>query len=443
MFLSDAQAVMDLNDVGQEMYQRIAALYPICRSITGDGVRKTLHVLQNDIPLTIHEVPTGTRVFDWTVPKEWNIRDAYIKNAKDERVVDFNNSNLHVVNYSAPTQKKVSLEELKEHSFTLPEHPEWVPYRTSYYKENWGFCLSHKQFLELQDKEYEVCIDASIKDGHLTYGEYYLPGQSRDEVLLSCHVCHPSLCNDNLSGIALMALLAKSLRALSRRYSYRFLFIPGTIGSIVWLCLNEAKVANIKHGFVVAGVGDAGNFTYKRSRRGDAEIDKAAAHVLKHAGTADKIIDFVPYGYDERQFCSPGFNLPIGCVMRTPHNEYPEYHTSADNLDFVRPQSLADSFAKCVSILRLLEGNQVYINQNPKCEPQLGKRGLYRPIGGQAVGKADELALLWTLNLSDGNHTLLDIAEKAGCRFESIRNAANALLQSNLLKERLRELSSR
>jgi aminopeptidase-like protein len=434
MSLSDAQTAMDLNGIGQEMYQRIAALYPFCRSITGDGVRQTLQALQRDIPLTIHEVPTGVRVFDWTVPKEWNIRDAYIKNAKGERIVDFKNSNLHVVSYSTPTKKKVSLEELKEHVFTLPEHPEWIPYRTTYYKENWGFCLSHKQFLELRDEEYEVCIDASLEDGHLTYGECYLPGQSRDEVLLSCHICHPSLCNDNLSGIALMTLLAKFLQPLSRRYSYRFLFIPGTIGSIVWLCLNEAKVANIKHGFVVAGVGDAGDFTYKRSRRGDAEIDRIAAHVLKHAGTAYNIIDFIPYGYDERQFCSPGFNLPVGCVMRTPHNEYPEYHTSADNLDFVRPQYLVDSFVKCASMLRLVEGNQAYVNQNPKCEPQLGKRGLYRPIGGQALGKADELALLWTLNLSDGHHTVLDIAEKAGCRFEAIRHAADALVKSGLLK---------
>jgi len=289
--------------------------------------------------------------------------------------------------------------------------------------------------LELADEEYEVCIDASLEDGHLAYGEYYLPGEIRDEVLLSCHVCHPSLSNDNLSGIALVAFLAKYLRSLPRRYSYRFLFIPGTIGSITWLCLNEPQVTNIKHGFVVAGVGDAGNFTYKKSRRGDAEIDRIFSHVLKHSGSDYAIIDFFPYGYDERQFCSPAFNSPVGCVMRTPHGQYPEYHTSADNLDFVHPSALRDSFTKCVSVFDVLENNKTYINQNPKCEPQLGKRGLYRAVGGQAEGVIDELAMLWTLNLSDGNYSLLDIAERSGYRFESIKKAADRLQEHHLLRE--------
>jgi len=288
--------------------------------------------------------------------------------------------------------------------------------------------------LELAEDDYEVCIDASLEDGHLAYGEYYLPGETPDEVLLSCHVCHPSLCNDNLSGIALVAFLAKYLSAHSRRYSYRFLFIPGTIGSITWLCRNEAQVANIKHGFVVAGVGDRGHFTYKKSRRGDAEIDRAFSHILQHSGNEYAIIDFFPYGYDERQFCSPAFNLPVGCVMRTPHGRYPEYHTSADNLEFVCPAALSDSFTKCLAVLHVLEQNQTYINQNPKCEPRLGKRGLYRPVGGQAEAVIDELALLWVLNLSDGNSSLLDIAERSGCSFGSISSAATRLLAHDLLK---------
>jgi aminopeptidase-like protein len=423
------------NDVGREMYELIAELYPLCRSLTGDGVRKTLSILNKHLPLDIHEVPTGTPVFDWTVPKEWNIRDAYVKNAQGERIIDFHRSNLHVVSYSTPIRKTLRLEELREHLFTLPDRPEWIPYRTSYYTANWGFCLSHNQLLELQDNEYEVCIDASLENGHLTYGEYYLPGDTIDEVLLSCHICHPSLCNDNLSGIALVAFLAKYLGARARRYSYRFLFIPGTIGSITWLCLNEAEVTKIKHGFVVAGVGDAGNFTYKRSRPGDTEIDRIFSHVLKHSGKDYTIIDFFPYGYDERQFCSPGFNLPVGCLMRTPHGQYPEYHTSADGLDFIQPTFLADSFSKCLSVIGVLEHNKLYVNQNPKCEPQLGKRALYGAIGGQTDRRTGELAMLWVLNLADGHHTLLDIAERAGIEFESVRLAAQALLTHELLRE--------
>ena len=284
MNISDINLSLNFNDVSKQMYQFIFKLYPICRSITGDGFRDTLHLIKEHIPLTVHEVPTGTQVFDWTVPKEWNIKDAYVKNLKGERVIDFKKSNLHVVNYSVPVNKKISLKDLKTHLFTLPERPDWIPYRTSYYKESWGFCLSHKQFLELEDEEYEVYIDASLEPGHLTYGEYYLKGEKPDEVLISCHTCHPSLCNDNLSGVALAAFLAKYLSQLSLSYSYRFIFIPGTIGSITWLCLNEAQVSRIKHGLVVTCMGAPGKSTYKKSRRGDAEIDRAVIHVLKHSG---------------------------------------------------------------------------------------------------------------------------------------------------------------
>lgn len=433
MNISDLQTSLDMTAVGQEMYQLITELYPICRSITGNGFRESLHIIKRYIPLNLHEVPTGTQVFDWTVPREWNIRDAYIKNAKGERVVDFQQSNLHVVNYSVPIKKKIPLAELKENLFTLPEHPDWIPYRTSYYKENWGFCVTYNQFLALTDDEYEVCIDSSLEDGHLTYGEYFLPGESLDEILISCHSCHPSLCNDNLSGMALATFLAKFLRSLSLRYSYRFLFIPGTIGSITWLCLNESQVSRIKHGLVLANLGDAGRSTYKKSRRGDVEIDRVVLHILQHSGEDYEILEFSPYGYDERQFCSPAFNLPIGNLMRTPHGRFPEYHTSADNLDFVQPLYLADSFAKCLSILSVLENNLIYINQNPKCEPQLGKRGLYRTIGGPE-GKVDELAMLWVLNLSDGNHSLLDVATRSGCPFDSIKRAADRLYEHALLK---------
>lgn len=435
--MSFALSEIGLNpsEIGQAMYRLISELYPICRSITGEGVRQTLRLVQRHIPLTIHEIPSGTKVFDWTVPKEWNIRDAYIKNARGERIVDFNKSNLHVVGYSVPVKKKVSLQELKEHLFTLPDYPDWIPYRTSYYKETWGFCLSHRQWSNLGEEEYEVCIESSLEDGHLTYGELYLQGETTDEVLISCHTCHPSLCNDNLSGIALATFLAKALSSAARRYSYRFLFIPGTIGSITWLCLNESKLDQIKHGLVVTGVGDAGKSVYKRSRRGDAEIDRAFAHILKHSGMDYEIIDFFPYGYDERQYCSPAFNLPIGCLMRTPHGRYPEYHTSADNLEFVQPPYLADSFAKALSALHIVENNKSYRNLKPKCEPQLGRRGLYETIGGQQGARSREMAMLWVLNLADGSHTLLDIADRSGLEFTVVKDTAHLLVEHGLLTE--------
>jgi aminopeptidase-like protein len=431
--ISDLGCPVDQPDIGLEMYRLITELYPICRSITGNGVRETLQVLKKHISIEVHNVPSGTQVFDWTVPREWNIRDAYVKNSRGERVIDFQVSNLHVVNYSIPVQKRMSLAELRPHLFTLPDYPDWVPYRTSYYNESWGFCLSHKQLMELKDEEYDVCIDSSLEPGFLTYGDYFLPGESSDEVLVSCHVCHPSLANDNLSGIAMALFLAKHLSNVKRKYSYRFLFIPGTIGSITWLSLNERETSRIKHGLVLASVGAGDKFTYKKSRQGNAEIDQAVLNVLRHSGSSYDILDFSPYGYDERQFCSPGFDLPVGCFMRTPNGSFPQYHTSADNLDFVQPSLLAESFALSLAIVSLLDNNVIYANQNPKCEPQLGKRGLYRAMGG-VEGGVNELALLWILNLSDGTHSLLDIAERSGCAFDTIKRAADTLLDHHLLK---------
>jgi aminopeptidase-like protein len=287
----------------------------------------------------------------------------------------------------------------------------------------------------MPDGDYEVCIDSSLEPGYLTYGEYFVPGRSADEVLLSCHICHPSLCNDNLSGIALAVQLAQWIALERRKYSYRFLFIPGTIGSITWLALNELQAFRIKHGIVLTGVGDKGPFTYKRSRRGNAEIDRIFSYLLENSNGKSQILDFHPYGYDERQFCSPGFNLPVGCVMRTPFGEYPEYHTSADNLDIISPEALADSFHRCVSALELLEANDVYLNLNPKCEPQLGKRNLYQSIGGQAQTRTLDMAILWVLNESDGSHSLLDIADRSGFSFDIIRLAADLLLEQRLLQE--------
>jgi aminopeptidase-like protein len=421
-------------DVGAEMYALIAELFPICRSITGDGVRRTLEILRKRVALAVHEVPTGTPVFDWTVPKEWNVRDAYVATPDGRRVIDFNRSNLHLMGYSVPVRERLSLARLREHLFSRPDFPDAIPYRTSYYQEAWGFCLSHRELETLPNGDYDVVVDTTLEPGSLTYGECFIPGAEDDEVLLSCHVCHPSLCNDNLSGIALVTELAGYLASQPRRYSYRLVFVPGTIGSITWLARNEHQVSRIKHGLVVTGVGDAGPFTYKRSRRGDAEIDRAAAHVLRHAGSSHRVVDFSPYGYDERQYCSPGFDLPVGCFMRTPHGEYREYHTSADDLSFVTPASLGKAFHACRAILDVLEGNLSYVNQSPKGEPQLGKRGLYRSLGGGLDRASREMAMLWVLNLSDGRHTLLDIAERAGLSFPAVREVATALADHGLLK---------
>ncbi len=349
-------------------------------------------------------------------------------------MIDFKKSSLHVVNYSVPVRRIMPLAELREHLHTLPDHPDWVPYRTSYYKENWGFCLAQNQLQKLRDGEYEVCIDSRLEDGSLTYGEYFIPGKRSEEVLLSCHACHPSLCNDNLSGVVLVTHLAKLLSGISLEYSYRFLFIPGTIGSITWLARNEDKVPRIRHGLVVACVGDPGKFHYKKSRRGDAEIDRAVVQALRHCGKGFEVLDFSPYGYDERQYCSPGFNLPVGSLTRTPHGQFPEYHTSADDLDFVRREALSGSLAVYLSVIRILENNARYINLNPRCEPQLGKRGLYRAIGGLTDAGQRELAMLWVLNLSDGNHSLLDIAERSGLSFNLIHQVSNVLAESHLLK---------
>ena len=384
------------------------------------------------IPLKISEVPTGEQAFDWTVPKEWNIRDAYIKGPDGKRVVDFQKSNLHVLNYSTPIRAKMALSELKPRLFTIPKQPDWIPYRTSYYKEEWGFCLSHNQMLALKEGEYEVCIDSTLADGHLTYGECFIQGRSTEEVLISCHACHPSLANDNLSGITVATHLAQLLSGRDLRYSYRFVFIPGTIGAITWLSRNRTTAARVRHGLVLTGIGDSGGFHYKKSRQGNAGIDRAAAHVLSHCGSPAEILEFSPYGYDERQYCSPGFNLPVGCLMRSVWGTFPEYHTSADNLEFIRPNQLAESLRVCASIVDVLERNRTYRNLNPYCEPQLGKRDLYRSTGGESIG-AEIHARLWVLNLSDGENSLLDIAERSHIPFAEIANAADLLLQSGLL----------
>lgn len=420
---------------GQAMHDLIRRLYPICRSITGDGVRQTLRILQDQVPLQVHEVPTGTPVFDWTVPNEWNLREAYIADSTGRRIVDFANHSLHVVSYSTPVRARMRLAELKKHLHTLPDRPDAIPYRTSYYAPSWGFCLSQRQLESLVEDDYEVVIDSTLAPGHLTYGELLIPGQRREEVLLSAHVCHPSLANDNLSGIALLTFLARHFQANPLRHSLRVLLIPGTIGSITWLARNTENARRIRHGMIASCVGDGGAFTYKRSRRGDAVIDRAAEQALKESGKAHSIIEFSPYGYDERQFCSPGFDLPVGLLMRSQYGTFPQYHSSDDNLDFVTPAALGGSFEMARSILTIADRNGTYVNLNPYCEPQLGRRGLYGMVGGHTSPKQFELAMLWVLNQSDGGNDLLGIARRSGLAFELIAEAAEALAKHGLLRE--------
>ena len=420
---------------GEALFALVKRLYPICRSITGNGVRETLQVIKEVIPIEVREVPSGTPVLDWNVPDEWNIRDAWIKGPDGRKIVDFQQSNLHVVSYSIPFRDTLSLEELKKHLFSLPDHPDWVPYRTSYYHETWGFCLPHRRLTSLPEGEYEVCVDSTLAPGSLSYGELLLPGLCADEVLISCHVCHPSLANDNLSGIAVATFLASQLAQRNRRYSYRFIFIPGTIGSITWLALNEHNIKNIRHGLILAGVGDTGAFHYKKTRNGDAYIDRLMLRVLRQTGRAHQVLDFEPYGYDERQFGSPGFNLPVGCLMRTPFGQYPEYHSSADDLRLVKPESLADTLDLLEQLVGTLEGETRYLNLNPRGEPQLGRRGLYDTLGGLSHTKQRQMAMLWLLNFSDGDHSLEDIADRSQLPAEELWEVARVLEKNGLLKQ--------
>ena len=419
--------------VGAEAYELMERLFPLCRSLTGGGVRATFDVLEEHVQLDRTEIPSGTQVFDWTVPDEWNIRDAYVAGPDGERVIDFRRSSLHVVSYSEPVRTRMSLEALRERLHTLPDQPDLVPYRTSYYHRTWGFCLSHRQLLELQPGEYDVVIDSTLEPGHLTYGEVRLEGESQDEVLISTYVCHPSLANDNLSGIAVATTLAKQLSQRPLRHSYRFLFAPGTIGPLTWLHQNQDTLHRIRHGIAVSCIGDAGGFTYKRSRNGDRDVDRAVELVLRDFGAPYRVVDWEPWGGDERQFCSPGFDLPVGCLMRTPHGGFDGYHTSADSLDRIRPKSLGEAVLAALDVVEIVETNGCFTNLSPYGEPQLGRRGLYRSSGGAVESPDDERALLWVLNLSDGGASLLDIAARSGLPYAVILRAAKRLEQAGLV----------
>jgi aminopeptidase-like protein len=418
------------------MMALIEDLFPICRSITGSGLRQSLQRVGDVIPLDITEVPSGTRVFDWIVPPEWNIRAAWLADPTGRRVVDFEQSNLHVVNYSVPVHRTLSLDELQPYLHTLPDHPSWVPYRTSYYAPDWGFCLADEVARSLPRGEYEAVIDSTLEAGSLSYGECILPGSASDEILVSSHICHPSLANDNLSGVAVATFLARALAGRERKYTYRFLFAPGTIGAITWLAGHEEMTDRIRGGLVLACVGDTGHLVYKRSRRGDSAIDHAAEHVLSTEDIPHEVVDFSPYGNDERQFCSPGFDLPVGAVTRSGYDRSERHHTSADDMAGINSDALAGTLQSCLRIFEILENDETFVSRNPKGEPQLGRRGLYRSLGGRADQGRMEEALLWLMSFADGRHSLLDVARRAQLPFESVHQAALALERAQLLDRR-------
>lgn len=420
---------------GEALHALLTDLFPINRSLTGDGVRETLAILGRDIALDVHAVATGTPVLDWEVPREWSIAGATIRAADGTILVDWRTNNLSVVGYSVPIAGVFNRAELAPHIHTLPDQPDLIPYRTAYYAASWGFCLPHSLWSAMGDGPFHVEIDSRLEAGVLDYGECLVTGTSEGEVLVSVHCCHPSLANDNLSGLVVAHALARRQAQAKRRLGYRFLFVPATIGAITWLARNEDRLDRIEAGLVLTCIGDDGPFHYKATRRGGSVTDRAVAHALRLSGLPYETVPFTPYGYDERQYGSPAFDLPVGCLMRAVHGQFSQYHTSADNPDFVKAAALEQSFHLVSRVLDILDANETFERVDGRGEPQLGRRGLYRAISGQKeAGGATQMDLLWVLNLCDGRHSLLDIAERADRPFETILSAAALALDADLIR---------
>lgn len=423
-------------DISNNMYSLVKELFPICRSITGDGVRKTLRIIQREIPeLKIFEVPTGTKVFDWIVPKEWNIKGGYIETLEGKKVIDFADTNLHVMGYSLPIDKIVSREELLEMCYTIPEQPDYIPYVTSYYKERSGFCLSEKQKQALTEDTYHVVIDSTLENGSLTYGELLIPGNSKDEIFLSTYVCHPSMANNELSGPAVAVELAKYILAnKDRRYSYRIIFIPETIGSITYLSKNlDYMQKHVIAGYNISCVGDDRTYSYVESPYADTLADRVAQNVLNFHYPEYKRYSFLHRGSDERQYCSPLVHLPLCAICRSKYEEYPEYHTSADNLNLVSPNGLYGAFEVYRKCIDLLESNYMYIVTTP-CEPQLGKRGLYPTLSRR--GSINETRSMTAfIAYADGKHDLVDISNRINVPIDSLLPIIKKLLDNGLIRK--------
>jgi aminopeptidase-like protein len=412
-------------------------LWPICRSITGNGLRESLKILSEIIPLEIHEIPTGTKVFDWEIPKEWNIRDAWIEGPDGKRYAEFSKNNLHLFNYSIPVDKEISFDELQKHIKTLPGMRDAIPYMTSYYSENWGFCLSQNEFDKMPKTGiYRVHIDSTLTNGSLTYGELIIPGKTGKEILISTYVCHPGMAVNELSGPLVTALLYKKLMASDskRKFTYRFLFAPETIGVIAFLAENGFHLKEkLEAGYVVTCVGHDGKFNYKRSKKGNSSADKAAEHILKYSNVDYDVRNFSIGGSDERQYCSAGFNFPVGSLMRTPYKEYKEYHTSADNKSIISFEAMEKTADIYLQILQALELNERYSVTQPYCELQLGKRGLYPQQGGNAGAQKQTFDLLHFLSYADGAIDLIDIAEKANSPISDFKSIIDICRSKELI----------
>ena len=423
-----------MKDVGKRMYDLAERLFPICRSITGNGFRESLEIIREVLPeIQVTEVPSGTQVFDWTVPKEWNIRGGWIRRKSGETIVDFKNSNLHVMGYSLPVHATVSREELLEHVYTMPEQPEWIPYVTSYYKERWGFCMSEKQKQTLTDDEYEVLIDSTLEDGSLTYGELILPGETQDEILITTYLCHPSMANDELSGPCVQTELVNYLKSLpKRRYTYRLIWNPETIGSITYLSRNlETLQQYVKAGFVLSCVGDNRTYSIVSSKYADTLADRVLENVLKFHYPEYKHYSFLERGSDERQYGSAGVDLPVCGFCRSMYREYPEYHTSADNMDLISPEGLQGAYEVMVKVVNALENNYVYQMQC-KCEPQLGKRGLYPTISRKGVYDAVRTMQHFTA-YADGRNDLIGISNILNVPVDELIPLKEKLMEHQLL----------
>ena len=426
---------VDVEADGARLHAFARRIFPWHRAITGEGLRRTLDAVGEVVPLERVRVPTGDPILDWTVAREWVLREAWVRGPGGETIADAARSCLEVASYSRPFRGRLSREALDAHLYSDPEHPDWIPYRTLTWRDDWGFCLPHRVRAALPEGEYEVCVDTELVDGALEWGELVVPGREDREVLVSTHVCHPALANDNVSGIVVTTEIARRVAASAPlRYTYRFLFIPTIVGSLAWLHRHRDCAERVAHGFVIACVGDPGPFTLKHTRRGDADVDRAASLALRESGEDYREEAFVPYGYDERNWCSPGFDLPVIALSRTPNARYPQYHTSADDLDFITPAALAGSLRAHLAVMTILERNRRWCNTYPWGEPQLGRRGLYDAIGGLRDSRGAQMAMFWVLNQSDGRHDLVDIADRSGIRFDTVADVAARLHEAGLLE---------